>query len=358
MKTLRPKTLASWCALALLFSASSAHAHILSGETGGFESGFLHPWSGWDHIIAMVAVGIWGAQIGRPAIWLLPVVFPMVMAFGGFLGLLGVPMPGGEHSVEIGIALSGILLGLMVLGDVHPNRLAAWLFSRDEPATAARKGKNLGYTLAVVMVGFFGLCHGYAHGSELPPGESGLYYSIGFVIATGTLHACGISLGLIHRWPAGQVLLRLCGVGIALGGVYFMWDALHPEPTEKAAPKAAAMQPKPPGSAGPTVASLSSEEGNNIPFGGVYSVVWPPISYSSPVNMFQLFTQGQKPPVSVPRDFARPVPVTVPAPLGLTYYRPDNQEIPVFFHDGVLRAGDESWVVFPQLDGSPKLRPN
>jgi urease accessory protein len=239
MKILRLRTLVSLCTLTLLFSASSAHAHILSSETGGFKSGFLHPWSGWDHIIAMVAVGIWGAQIGRPAIWLLPVVFPMVMAFGGFLGLLGVPMPGGEHSVEIGIALSGILLGLMVLGDVHPNRLASLLFSKDAPATAARKGKNLGYTLAVVMVGFFGLCHGYAHGTELPPGESGLYYSIGFVIATGTLHACGISIGLIHRWPAGQILLRLCGMGIALGGLYFMWGALHAEAEGAPKPKSA-----------------------------------------------------------------------------------------------------------------------
>jgi urease accessory protein len=216
-----------WALAWLLLMTHAADAHIIKGEGGGFRSGFLHPWSGWDHIIAMVGVGIWGAQIGAPAIWLLPVIFPIVMSFGGLLGLLNVPLPFGEHSAEYGIAMSGLLLGVMVLGDVHPNRLAQWFFHRDSPEVAARKGKKLGYTLAAVMVGFFGLCHGYAHGRELPPGESGLYYSIGFVIATGTLHACGITLGLVHRWPMGQLALRLCGVAILCGGIYFLQDDIR-----------------------------------------------------------------------------------------------------------------------------------
>jgi len=225
----------------LLLSASPASAHILPGEGGGFTAGFQHPWSGWDHIIAMVGVGIWGAQIGRPAIWLLPVTFPVVMAFGGFLGLIGVPVPGGEHNIEYGIALSGILLGFMILGDVHPGRLAALLFKKDDPVTAARKGKTLGYTLALLMVGFFAICHGYAHGHELPPGESGLYYSLGFVIATGTLHACGITLGLVHRWPAGQIVLRLTGAAIACGGFFFLHQDMQPE-TPAATATAATIQ--------------------------------------------------------------------------------------------------------------------
>jgi len=219
----------------LLLGTPLAQAHIIPGETVSFAAGFKHPWSGWDHIIAMVGVGIWGCQIGRPAIWMLPVTFPLVMAFGGFLGLCHVLVPGGEHNIEYGIAISGFLLGLMVLGDVHPARIASLLFSKDDPATAARKGKNLGYTLAILMVGLFGLCHGYAHGNELPANESGLYYSIGFVIATGTLHACGITFGLIHRWPAGQIVLRVAGAAIACGGLFFLYQDMQPEVPEKAA---------------------------------------------------------------------------------------------------------------------------
>ena len=100
-------------ALALLVSlAPSVWAHEQSGQAAGFVTGLLHPLSGLDHVLAMVAVGLWGAQLGLPAIWLLPVTFPLVMAFGGFLALIGVPLPG----VEVGIAASAILLGAMVGG--------------------------------------------------------------------------------------------------------------------------------------------------------------------------------------------------------------------------------------------------
>jgi len=206
-------------AVLLFFSTQNASAHILNGEPVSFQSGFLHPLSGWDHIIAMVAVGIWGAQLGMPAIWVLPVTFPMIMSFGGFLGLIKVPLPGGEHFVEFGIALSGVLLGAMVLGEVKPK---LWI--------------------AALTVGLFGLCHGYAHGYELPDGESGLYYSCGFVLATGLLHCIGITIGYIHRWPAGRVTLRVCGAAILMGGLFFLWQAFQPEPAETAtpAPKTAA----------------------------------------------------------------------------------------------------------------------
>ena len=202
----------------LLASTPSAHAHIISGEGVSFQSGFLHPWSGWDHIQAMVAVGIWGAQLGPPAMWLLPVVFPLIMSFGGFLGLIRVPIPGGEFADELGIALSALMLGIMVCGEFRPKLY-----------------------VAAAMVGFFGLCHGYAHGYELPDNESGLYYSIGFVVATGTLHGVGICIGLIHRWPSGRKVLQVCGAVIALGGVYFLWDAFHPEEPERS-PHTAAVQ--------------------------------------------------------------------------------------------------------------------
>jgi urease accessory protein len=203
----------------LLLSASPADAHIIHGEPVSFRSGFLHPLSGWDHIIAMVAVGIWGAQLGAPAIWVLPVTFPMIMSFGGFLGLIRVPLPGGEHFVEFGIALSGVLLGAMVLFEARPK---LWV--------------------AAFTVGLFGLCHGYAHGYELPDGESGLYYSCGFVLATGLLHLAGITIGLIHRWSLGRVALRVCGAAILMGGLYFLYQAFQPEPEEPAA-KSAALAP-------------------------------------------------------------------------------------------------------------------
>ena len=179
--------------------ASPALAHIQPGEAGGFATGFLHPISGLDHVLAMVAVGLWGAQLGAPAIWLLPVTFPIVMAFGGFLGLLGIPLPG----VEIGIAASALLLGVAVMTERKPPLYAA-----------------------ATLVGFFAIFHGHAHGTELPPGESGLLYSLGFVVATGCLHAIGIAIGAIHRWPAGQVALRLAGGGVGLAGVFFLWRAM------------------------------------------------------------------------------------------------------------------------------------
>lgn len=185
--------------LAGLPAAWPAWAHEQAGQAAGFVTGMLHPVSGLDHVLAMVAVGLWGAQLGAPALWLLPVTFPLVMAFGGFLGLLGVPLPG----VETGIALSAILLGTMVATQSRP---PLWL--------------------AATVVGFFAIFHGHAHGTELPAGESGLLYSIGFVIVTGALHATGIAIGLIHRWPRGRIALRGAGAVIGAAGVFFLWRAL------------------------------------------------------------------------------------------------------------------------------------
>lgn len=197
----------------LLFGAAAmplflAHTGV-GNPAAGFSSGFAHPWSGLDHIAAMIAVGLWGAQLGAPAIWLLPVAFPMVMAFGGFLGLIGVALPG----VEIGIGASALLLGAAVAMEFKPKN-PIW---------------------AAVLVGFFGLFHGHAHGTELPPGENGLLYSLGFVIATGLLHGCGIAIGEVRRWTAGPKFLRAMGAVIALGGVYFLFQAFKPETSEKIA---------------------------------------------------------------------------------------------------------------------------
>ena len=188
--------------LAFLFALlwpDTASAHIESGEAGGFLSGVSHPISGLDHVLAMVAVGLWGAQLGRPAVWMLPVAFPMMMAFGGMLGLIGIPVPG----VEIGIAVSGVVLGAMVLGEVKT------------PLTAS-----------IILVAVFAIFHGHAHGTELSEGQNAMLYSLGFVISTGTLHAAGIGIGSIHKWKAGQVVLRGAGAVVMAGGLYFLWGAL------------------------------------------------------------------------------------------------------------------------------------
>lgn len=185
--------------LVLLAWATPALAHVEQGAAAGLLAGLSHPVSGLDHVLAMLAVGLWGAQLGAPALWVLPVAFPMMMAVGGMLGLIGVPLPG----VEIGIALSAIVLGILVLTEAKPK-----------------------LPVAIVLVGVFALFHGHAHGTELPDGQSGLTYSIGFVTATGCLHGLGIVIGLVHRWSWGRSFLRLAGGGIAAAGLYFMWRAL------------------------------------------------------------------------------------------------------------------------------------
>jgi len=183
----------------ILFWTEAAFAHVQKGEAAGFLTGLKHPVSGLDHVLAMVAVGLWGAQLGAPAVWVLPVAFPMVMAFGGMLGLMGVPLPG----IEYGIAASAILLGIAVLLELRPP-----------------------LAIAAFVVAVFAIFHGHAHGTELPPGQSGLLYSMGFVIATGCLHGVGISIGAVHRWDWGQKLVRLAGGVVLAGGVYFMWKAI------------------------------------------------------------------------------------------------------------------------------------
>ena len=172
---------------------------LITVRQPGFVTGLEHPWSGLDHIVAMLAVGLWGAQLGPPAIWLLPVVFPMVMSLGAFLGLIGIPVPG----VEIGIAVSGVVLGAAVFAESKPPLY-----------------------LAATLVGIFAVFHGHAHGTELPAGQSGLLYSLGFVVGTGLLHALGIAIGMIHRWPKGALAIRFAGVLIALSGAYFLWGSI------------------------------------------------------------------------------------------------------------------------------------
>jgi len=184
---------------AALLAPSAAWSHADLHPGGGFVAGFLHPISGLDHLVAMVAVGLWGAVLGPPALWLLPLAFPPVMALGGLLALLGVPLPG----VEVGIALSGLVMGLMVLCELRP---PLWF--------------------AALIVATFAVFHGHAHGAELPTGANALLYSLAFVIATGMLHLVGILLGEARRWPGGRAWVRLAGAGVALVGLWFLVRAL------------------------------------------------------------------------------------------------------------------------------------
>ena len=177
-----------------LLLATPAFAHTGEGS-GGFLAGLAHPVFGPDHVVAMIAVGLWGAFLGAPAIFLLPIVFPLVMAFGGVLGMLGAPLP----AVETGIASSAIVLGVMVALAARP---PLWI--------------------AAVLVGAFAIFHGYAHGRELPDGANAVAYSAGFVIATGLLHLTGIAFGLLTRWPAGRLAVRGAGGVVALVGLAYL----------------------------------------------------------------------------------------------------------------------------------------
>jgi urease accessory protein len=174
----------------------SAYAHQEMGVASGFASGFLHPLSGLDHLVAMVAVGLWGGILGRPAVWLLPVTFPIVMAFGGMLGVQAVPIP----YIEAGIAISGIVLGIMILFYAKP---PLWI--------------------AAIIVGFFAIFHGHAHGTELPDAANPLSYAAGFVISTGLLHVSGIIIGLLIHVSWGKKIVQALGGIIALIGLYFLF---------------------------------------------------------------------------------------------------------------------------------------
>jgi urease accessory protein len=201
MQALHARRLAGPLALMIALAAGPASAHSGTGLPGGFMSGFLHPLSGVDHMLAMVSVGLWGAFLGRPLVYALPVIFPTVMAVGGVMGMAGVPMP----PVEIGIAVSVLVLGGLIALAV---RAPVWA--------------------ACVLVGAFAIFHGYAHGQELPSAADPIGFSLGFVLSTGLLHVAGIGLGLMNARPAGVVVTRSLGGLIAATGVYFLYAAIAP----------------------------------------------------------------------------------------------------------------------------------
>jgi urease accessory protein len=193
------RTTAVLSAASLAMTATTAEAHEQAGVAGGLATGFLHPFTGLDHLIAMVAVGLWGAQLGSSAIWILPITFPLVMAFGGVLGVLGIPLP----VPEIFIACSALVLGVAVAIRLRVPLIAASL-----------------------VVAVFAIFHGHAHGTELPRASDPLAYGIGFVVATGLLHLCGIGIGTLSRWPTGERAVQGLGGAIAALGIYFLLSGL------------------------------------------------------------------------------------------------------------------------------------
>ena len=171
----------------VFFLPAIAYAH--TGGGGGFMAGLTHPVLGFDHLLAMLSVGILSAQMGGQAIWRVPLAFVLVMLGGGILGINGVPL----FSVELGIALSVLALGVAIALE-----------------------KKLSSLLAMIFVGFFAIFHGHAHGTEMPSLSKPLFYACGFVLGTAGIHVAGVLIGIIaDRLKDGGQLLRYLGAGIA-----------------------------------------------------------------------------------------------------------------------------------------------
>lgn len=181
-----------------LLIPSMASAHTGVGDTGGFWHGLAHPIGGLDHILAMVAVGLWAAQIGGKALWMVPGAFVLAMAGSSVVGNLGLPLPG----VEQGILASDFVLGLLIL-------------------FAAR----LPLAVSTGIVAILAIFHGYAHGAEMPSTASGLVYGFGFIISTAMLHLAGIGMGLATtrcQPKLREQLFRLGGGAVVVGAVYVL----------------------------------------------------------------------------------------------------------------------------------------
>jgi urease accessory protein len=172
-------------------AAAPALAHTGEHHFSGFAAGFVHPFGGMDHVLAMVSVGLFAALMGGRAVWSVPVSFIAMMLVGGALGMAGFIIP----AFEVGIAASVIVLGALV----------TW-------------GKQLAPVAAMTLVGFFAVFHGYAHGVEIPAGNAGLAYSVGFTLASLCLHILGLLAGtsLLKHGPSA----RLSGVAVTLAGLW------------------------------------------------------------------------------------------------------------------------------------------
>jgi urease accessory protein len=188
-------SVAALVACALTGFSSAAFAHVGDHSGMSFAEGLVHPFTGFDHMLAMVAVGLWASQLGRPAIWLLPLTFPVVMAIGAAFGVSGRELP----LVEIGMASSVLVLGAAVALALRPTLV-----------------------VSAALVAFLALLHGYSHGVELPADVSVLTYGTGFVAATLALHTIGIAIGLLANKIPLRYVARTAGAAIAAVGVILL----------------------------------------------------------------------------------------------------------------------------------------
>lgn len=179
-------------ALTMLFLAGVAQAHTAGAHGAGFAAGLAHPFIGLDHLLAMMAVGIWAMQLGGHAIWRVPLAFMTMMALGSMFAFAGMPLP----AVEAGVASSVLVLGLLI-------------------AVAAR----LPLVTGMLLVGAFALFHGHAHGQELPQAASVLSYSLGFLLASGLLHTAGVAVRILLSRGISANWTRVMGGGIAAAGM-------------------------------------------------------------------------------------------------------------------------------------------
>ncbi|HEY6941469.1 HupE/UreJ family protein [Dokdonella sp.] len=184
-----------------MLAALHASAHTGAGLRGGLVAGALHPWTGFDHLLAMVAVGLWGAFLERRLAVALPIAFPLMMVAGAALGMRATPLP----PVQPAIATSVLVLGTCI---ACAWRAPAWL--------------------ALTIVGVFALFHGYAHGRELPSAADPIGYSAGFVVATGLLHVGGIAFAELATRVPRLPLTRVAGAAIAAAGIAFLDRSLGP----------------------------------------------------------------------------------------------------------------------------------
>ena len=190
--------LTAWMVIAIVLTETAfAHEELEGGV--GFLTGLLHPALGFDHLLAMLSVGILSLQIGGNAIWHVPATFVLIMIFGGFLGMQGVDIP----MVEAGIAISVIVLGIALAAEKF---IPEWV--------------------AIISVAIFGTFHGHAHGTEMPLIANPWLYGLGFVTGTALIHLLGVFVGIGFRHlRRGPGLLRTTGIGIAGVGCYFLLAA-------------------------------------------------------------------------------------------------------------------------------------
>jgi urease accessory protein len=194
-KNMRFRPLPTVLAVPLLILTSGiAQAHTDVGHTSGLVYGFMHPFGGIDHLLAMLMVGVFAAQLRGHLVWLVPIMFVVVMGFGGGLGFSGVEVP----FAELGIGLSVIILGLVVAF-----------------------GFRASAVVAMALAGFFGVFHGYAHGAEMPHAAGALSYGMGFLFASTLLHLVGIAFGLFGAQGSRltNTLIRSTGAAVAVAGI-------------------------------------------------------------------------------------------------------------------------------------------